>query len=263
MSTYYNTYPNQRYVVFNTIQASAADLVFDDGEIYLGDPLERLCEVREVVHYDSDAAVAEQLQETTLTPTAGNNQTYEIYITQWNPVTGRTMEFQFSHETAASGATATTISTAFKDAVNAATALGQLEIDATGTTTIVLDALAGYAIFNVTILQTGGGFTQATGTAGIAASGTAAALALQGITDGITAAASYTTIVISYQPITGQNITERVGNLQVLTVYLNEAASNFSTLAAAFNYLFASRTTSIGDPAVNPEFTAIPGTVAP
>lgn len=252
------TYPNSGYEVFNTIQASGADLDLDAGVLTLGNPLQKVCNFKDIIIPSTSivVAVAEQLQETTLTPTAGDNQTYQFFIQQWNPVTRKNMELNVSITTAASGATATTISTSIKNAVNAATANGQLKIDATGTTTAVLTALTGYAVFTVSIIQVGAGLTQATGTAGIAAVGTAAMLALQGITTGITTGASYTQITIDYQNKTGADVKSPVGPVSSLLILLDEAATNYAALLAKFQYILAGRATSIGGPA-NPEAVAV------
>lgn len=250
-----STYPNSGYQVFNTIQASHADLELINGVFYLGDPLQELCRYNAVVSIRVTVAVAEQLQETTLTPVAAANSVYQFIIQQWNPVTNLTMTRTYTYTTAASGDTATTISTAFKAMVEADAATGQIQIAATGTTTIVLTALTGYAVFTVSIVQVGGGLSQATGTAGIAAVGTTAALALEGYTENINSASSYTQIDIEYAPITGQNIKEPIGVLQSRTVFLLESATNYAALLAAFNYLFAGRQTSVGGVA-NPEAIA-------
>lgn len=248
-----NTFPNQAYIAVNTIQAAGADLELDNGVLSFGNPLQVICKYSDIAKATIIDGVAEQLQVTTLTPTAAANSVYEILIQQFNPVTGETMTFQASYTTAASGDTATTIGDYFRSLINADPII---KIAATGTTTLILTAEAGYAQFTVTILRTGGGLTQSTGTAGIVAVGTTAALALQGITEGINSSAVYTQIHLEFANVTGQKLTDPVRGAKVLDIYLNEAASNFSDLLDKFEYILDGREVSAGGPA-NPEAISV------
>ena len=244
-----NTFPNQGYLVVNTVQASGADLTLNNGVISFGNPAQTICKYLDITKASVTASVAEVLQVTTLTPTAAANSVYEILIEQFNPVTGNTMTFQYSYTTAASGDTATTIGNYFRELI---TADPLIKIAATGTTTLILTAEAGYAQFTVTILQTGGGFTQSTGTAGVVAVGTTAALALQGIT---VSGAAYTTVHMEWTPVTGATVKTPNGTPFVLDIYLNEADGDTAALTAKFQYTLAGREVSAGGPA-NPEILA-------
>lgn len=236
------TYPNQGYIATNTIQASGADLALTNRVISYGNPLVPICLFNDLVASSVTTGVAEQLQVTTLTPVAAANSTYTFYINQVDPATGNNYVGQYSYTTAASGDTATTICDYFRTLIAADQ---NLHVAGSGTTTLILTAETGYASFIVTLTSLGGGLTQSTGTTGIQAVGTTAALQAQGITEGISSSATYTTVVMKWYPKTGADITALVGATQTLTIYLNEAASNFSTLAAKFRYLLAGRSVSI------------------
>ena len=86
---------------------------------------------------------------------------------------------------------------------------------------MILTAEAGFPVFTVTILSVGGGLTQVTGTPGVVAVGTPAALALQGIN--VTTTDRYTTCHIEYAPVTGMNIKDGVNVASVIDIYVNEA----------------------------------------
>jgi hypothetical protein len=244
-----NTFPNQGYLVVDTIQAAGADLTLNNGVISFRNPAQNICRYLDITKASVTAAVTEQLQVTTLTPVNAANSVYEILIQQFNPVTGETMTFQYSHTTAASGSSATTICDYFRDLINADQLI---KIAATDTATLILTAEAGFAQFTVTILQTGGGFTQSTGTAGIVAVGTTAALALQGIT---VSGTDYTTVHMEWTPVTGATVKTPNGTPFVLDIYLDEDASNYAGLLAKFQYILAGRSVSAGGPA-NPEVIA-------
>lgn len=216
-----STYPNKTYIVADVYAATS--WVMAAGVITWGDPLATDAQV--VTKYNAitkasiTPSVAETPQVTTLTPVAAANSVYTIMIQQYNFSTGKTYTGTYTYTTAASGDTATTISNAFKNQINADQNI-KITTDALGGATIVLTAEAGFPVFTVTILSVGGGLTQVTGTPGVVAVGTPAALALQGITVG--AANTYTTVHIEYSPVTGQNIKDGVSVASVLDLYLEE-----------------------------------------
>jgi hypothetical protein len=202
-----------------------------DGKITWSDPLATSAQL--VTKYNAiskasiTASVAETLQVTTLTPVAANNSVYTIMIQQYNFSTGRTYTAQYTYTTAASGDTATTIGDAFRSQINNDQ---NIKIAATGTTTLILTAEAGFPVFTVTILSVGGGLTQVTGTPGVVAVGTTAALALKGIT---VSGAAYTTVHLEYAPVTGQNIKDPVAVNSVFDLYLNQAEGDYAAVLAA------------------------------
>lgn len=224
-----STYPNKTYIVADVYAATS--WVMAAGVITWGDPLATDAQV--VTKYNAitkasiTPAVAETLQVTTLTPVAANNSVYQFIIQQYNFSTGKTYTGTYTYTTAASGDTATTIGDAFRSQINNDQ---NIKVAATGTTTLVLTAEAGFPVFTVTILQVGGGLTQATGTPGVVAVGTSAALALQGITVG--AANTYTTVHIEYSPVTGQNIKDGVSVASVLDLYLEEGEADYAAVLA-------------------------------
>lgn len=251
--------PNYNYLVLDTVQAAGADWDLTNGVFSVGNPLEKICKYSEILKATITRATAATAQKTTLTFTNAANSTYQFIIQQFNPVDGRTYTRAFTHTTAASGSSATTIRDFFEAAIEAAVDADQLfmTVADNGVDAIDITATSAQPIFTVSILQTGGGFTQSTGTPGVAAVGTLAALALKGIT--VTNAA-YTTVHIEYAPIGGQNVTEPIGVKNQLDIYINEGAANFSSLIGTtgkISYTLAGRSTSTGSTAANPEILAL------
>lgn len=242
-------YPNHNYVVFDTIQESAADLVLSNGVFSLGNPLAELCKYDDIAGSKVTTAVAETTGVRTNTITAVASTTYSFYIQQLNPTTGRLITQFLNYTSLASGDTDETISNAFRARIDALTAAGALFIDTSGTTTLVLEAQAGYPVFTVTPVDAASSQSWVNTTPGVAPVGTLAQLALEGIT--VTGAA-YTKVSIWFAPKSGQNVKNPIGVQSQVDIYLNEAATNFAALAAAFNYLLDGREVSVGGPA-NPE----------
>jgi hypothetical protein len=226
-----STYPNSTYIVAETYVATS--WVMADGKITWSDPTANTAQLITKYNAISRASitpgVAEVLQVTTLTPVAANNSVYTIMIQQYNFSTGRTYTAQYSYTTAASGDTATTIGDAFRSQINNDQ---NIKIAATGTTTLVLTAEAGFPVFTVTILSVGGGLTQVTGTPGVVAVGTPAALALQGITVN-SSIPLWTTVRLEYAPVTGQNIKDPVAVNSEFDLYLSQSDGDYAAVLAA------------------------------
>jgi hypothetical protein len=218
-----STYPNSQYLVLNSPDVTATSWVLANGVISINS--QNVCKYNAVKKASVTAAVAETLQVTTLTPVAANNSVYQIMIQQYNFSTGVTYTGMYTYTTAASGDTATTIGDAFRSQINNDQVL---KIVASGTTTLILTAEAGFPVFTVTILQLGGGLTQTTGTAGVVAVGTTAALALRGIT--VPAGKSYTTVHLEYSPVTGMNAKDDVNLYSVYDLYLDGADTQTAAL---------------------------------
>jgi hypothetical protein len=223
-------YPNEQYILLTTVQAVAADLSVVNGVIKVGNPLQTVAVYKDIESAKIQAPVAEVLQVTTLTPTAAANSTYSFYITQWNPTNGNMSSWQYSYTTAASGDTATTIGNFFRTAINADTTI---HIAATGTTTLILTAEAGYPIFYVGITETGGGLTQSTGTAGVSAINTYATLTAQGF-PGLSAGATYTTIKLNVNQRTGYLLKNQETQYTTWDIIIDQAATNRAALVTAF-----------------------------
>jgi hypothetical protein len=219
-----NTYPNTQYLVLTNPAVTSSSWVLADGVITING--QQVCKYKELRKASVTVSVNETLQVTTLTPTAAANSVYTLMIQQYNFSTGKTYTGTYTYTTAASGDTATTISDAFKNQINADQNI-KITTDALGGATIVLTAEAGFPVFTVTILQVGGGLTQATGTPGVVAVGTSAALALQGIT---VTGTNYTTVHLEYAPITGLNIKDSTDVYSVYDLYLDTADGSTSAL---------------------------------
>lgn len=221
--------PNEQYIVFSTVQALAADLSLVNGTIKLGNPLETICKYKDIVSAKITAPVAETLQVTTLTAVAAANSTYSFYIWQLDPANGNMRSWNYSYETPASGATATTIGDFFRTAINADTTI---HIAATGTTTLILTAEAGYPIFYVGITETGGGFSYVTGTPGVAAINTAAQLTTLGFPN-LTAGTTYTTVQLNVAQPTGYLLKNQETQAQVWDVLILQSATNRAAFVTA------------------------------
>jgi hypothetical protein len=228
-----STYPNQTVIITDIVQALAADLSVVNSVISYGNPLATVCAYEDIRVRTAriTAPVAEVLQVTTLTPVNAANSTYTFIIQQYNQTLGSYQTFEYTHTTAASGSSATTISAAFIAAVNADPTV---HVTASGAATIILTADAGYAIFIVSITATGGGLTQVTGTAGVRAVGTLASLALQGIT---VTGSTYTQVHFEYNQPTGFNNKDQVSLRSTFDLYINQAATNRAALVTAWTEL--------------------------
>lgn len=215
-----STYPNTTYLILDGADAASTSVSLVAGVLSVGNPLQVLCKYNAITKASITNSVAEVAKVVTLTPIAAANSVYTIMIQQYNFSTGNTYTAQYTYTTAAVGDTATTISNAFKNQINADQNI-KISTDALGGATVVLTAEPGFPVFTVTILSVGGGLTQATtpGT-GVVAVGTPAALALEGIT--VTTVDSYTTCHIEYAPVTGMNIKDSVNVASVIDIYVNE-----------------------------------------
>ena len=217
--------PNEWYQVLDSIQAAHADMSIVNGLIRSGNPLVAVCKFADITKATITAPVTEQLQVTTLTPVAAANSTYTFNITQYNYTTGNLDFFTYSLVSAASGDTATTIGDKFRAMINANPAI---HIAATGTTTLILTAETGYAVFTVTITATGGGLTQSTGTAGIQAVNTLAQLQALGFTTA--AAASYTVVHLEFNQPTGKDNKDQVTLASEFDLLISQGATNRAAL---------------------------------
>jgi hypothetical protein len=222
-------YPNQEIDILDTVQAAAADLTIVNSWFNIGNPLERKFTFDSCIAGKCfiQAPVTEVLQVTTLTPVADANTVYSIIIQQYD-VANKSWITYTDTMTASSTDTAETICNYFRNNVNAS---GQLQITATGTTTCILTAVTGYPIFIVSITQVGGGFSQATGTAGVIAKNTQAALALQGIT---VTNASYSQVHVEYYSNNGDSLKGKNTLHSVYDLYINQASANRADLVTAF-----------------------------
>lgn len=98
------------------------------------------------------AYTAETARVVTITPTAANSTDYRIVLSAekgqaFNNNLPNEVQTVFTHTTAASGGTATTIGDAFRTAINNHPYWGS-RVTCTGTTTLIITAKAGFPIFS-------------------------------------------------------------------------------------------------------------------
>lgn len=98
------------------------------------------------------AYTAETARVVTITPTAANSTDYRVVLSAekgqtFNNNLPNEVQTVFTHTTAASGGTATTIGDAFRTAINNHPFWGS-RVTCTGTTTLIITAKAGFPIFS-------------------------------------------------------------------------------------------------------------------
>lgn len=142
---------NIRINTYSTVTALGADAVCSGGFLYLKGFEPML--IKGIKPTSVIAPVTEVLQVWTGTPTAANSTGYQISITYTNKVTNLISTWISNIYTSDATATATEIVTNMKAQVNAMSAT--MPVVATGTTTLVLTAVAGYAVFTAQDLGTG------------------------------------------------------------------------------------------------------------
>ena len=128
------------------------------------------------------AGAAEVLRVITVTPTAANSTDYRLVLSAekgsvFNNNLPNESQAVFFHTTPASGATATTIGDAFRAAINAHP-FWSTRVVASGTTTLIITAKAGFPIFSVGV---GANLAQALTTAGSPAIGVGANMIASGL----------------------------------------------------------------------------------
>ena len=247
--------PQYNYIVAaNTVVAT--DIVLDAGILSFGVPaataLRPICDFQDLIPGACKiiAGVAEVVQIDTITFTAVASTDYIFRIEQWDATNQVMIKRSYPYTSLPSGDTATTIGNAFRTAINADP---RIKVAATGTTTLILTAEAGYPTFttyNIEPTATALVLTQA----GVVAIGTTAALALQGVTVG--AGLTYTTVHLVYNANGIPMNSLQANQPYVLDIYIDEASSDFTNVNAKWAYILAGRETSIGGPA-NPEALAV------
>lgn len=172
-------------------------------------------------------AVTEVLQVDTITPTAANSTEYTLTLTQL--IDGEIKRKTFSHTSPASGATATTICNAFRSMINASS---EFQITASGTTTLVLTADAGYSQFKTTAVTSNLALVNTT--AGVYPKGQGADLIAAGIEDAVSGQA-YDAITFEYlealAPAMGD---ERRRVVVSHTVYMDNDSGDYATVTTGF-----------------------------
>lgn len=236
----------------------AADLTLDNGILKFGVPTasasQVICDFLDLIpgQCSITVAVAEALQTTTVTFTAANNTTYMLRLQQWDAANRVWITNVYAYTSAASGDTATTIGNAFRTQINADS---RIHILAGGTATLMLYAEAGYPVFTATSIEPST-TTVVLNATGNPAVGTTAALALEGITEGVASAASYTRVRLRYNANGVPTNTLQTNQPYQLDLYINQASADYANTLAKFRYILAGRSTSITS-AANPEAIAV------
>lgn len=222
---------NVSYSILETLQASAADISLANHVLAItGCPS---FDYRTTSATAWTAPVAETLQVTTTTPTAANSTYYELTVTQL--VNGTLVQQILFHTTPASGGTATTICDAFRAQLVTYTGL---RITGSGTTTFIMTAQTGSPIF--TAVSTGNGtLAVVTGTAGVAAKGTYAALVAAGVSDAVSGHTYYQT-TFTYKADAAGTVN---GNIETSvnqhTLYVYASATNFAAFSTRMSEVLA------------------------
>jgi hypothetical protein len=193
-----NTLSGVEYVVLGT--PLAADCALSaTGNLTIGDSTtgaQKTIPYSSIISSTKQAKVAEVSQVDTVTPTAANSVTYTLVLAQ-------TVENGFYYTqtysyTSDSSATATEICNGFRSVINGDT---KIKVTASGTTTLVLTADAGYSQFLTTVVTSSsstGVLAIANTTAGVYAINTGALLITQGYTTAVSGT-NYTSYTIQYK----------------------------------------------------------------
>jgi len=236
------------YSVLSTIQAAAADITQSQGVLSITGLVPMKYSLIQGTGAGELAPVAETLGVQTVTPTAANNSTYTLVITQYVKSIGRLVTEQISYTTAASGDTATTICNAWRAQL---AAFKDLKITGSSAATLVLTAQTGNAIFTVIALQSS--IAVVNGTPGVASRGTYADLVSAGVDASLlSVGATYSTTVFDYGVLSSNTVggqTSSEENIQ--TLYTDIAATNYAAFSTRLDEVlndYAAGTTD-ADPA--------------
>jgi len=174
-------------------------------------------------------SVAETSAVWTITPTNAASTEFSLQITQIVPsVSSMPIQQTITHNTAASGSSATTICNAWRAAL---AATKNLQITPSGTTTLVLTAKAGSPIVKVVNASPSATITVTETTPGVSPLGTYAALVAEGVS-GAVSGQSYTTVTFNYRE---SSTNDPAGNVStgrhIHSLYINAGATNYAALA--------------------------------
>lgn len=226
-----------QHTVLDTIQASGLDIVVQNRQLYInGVSMWKFDDVRVNGIKKKTAVTSETLAKLTYTVPAvpANSTTYTVQFTVANNgATGaqsNPLVFNISVLTAATGTLANTdLVTQFKAVL--ANAPYTTYIAASGTTTLVLDAVAGYPVLiggataPITVAQTA---------QGIPKNGLPANMVALGVTPTPTGAA-YTMYYCENFAAIGETNTRRFNQGVQQVLWLREAATNYATFITDFD----------------------------
>ena len=235
---------NYNYIVMDAV-AGAGDLSLVGGVVKFGNPLQVVCEYKNLIpgKCTTTASAAGVARVMTMTfATATNSGNYGVMLQQYNPNTQLTLTRYFYY-TADATATVNEIHTGLAAAINADS---NIKVSAVGGATLVVTADAGYEMFTMAnASEATDTFTLVVTTAGNYAVGTLAALALKGIT--VTGAA-YTTVHMEYNMVMTPSNFVATTEPYILDIYLNEADAQTAALVTAFDNMFAGEAGGVANP---------------
>lgn len=249
-----------RNIVLNSY--SATPFSVEDGILYAGD--ERVCAWKGIMSGSVQKYVAatEQLAEWTITPAVPvSGAPVGIEVTQWYPTTQNNFENPKVRtlivDVPAGGYTAEQLCNAFR-AQYFATGTNQFEITASGTSTLILTANAGYPIVFVRFvaITAGNTATVVNGTAGINARGNAAQLIANGVPAATASGTAYTLYTFGYTEKTGLNNSVSVSQPDRVWIWLNQADSDYAAAIISIDTLLAGLASGVANPEIIAVYTS-------
>lgn len=224
---------NIQTTTLSTVAALGADCSIVNRSIVVTG-LQQAIPVRGLRPTSVIAPVTEVLQVTTGTPTAANSTLYTIVLTYTNKVTRiiEAKEFNFLSD---ASATATEICDGFRRQINALNAI--IPVVASGTTTLVLTAQAGFSDFQV--LSNGVGVIAfATGTAGVTRVGYGEDIKASFPDAAVVNTSYYTQVIMDYEASGDSTQTMRSPNVvNRAAVFVLSGATNAATLVGTYGTL--------------------------
>jgi hypothetical protein len=229
----------QDIVVLNTVTVLGTDAAVDSNGILNVIGADSI-KANRITNMSIQPYVAEVSQVDTLTISAVDNTTYTLAISGVNKQTNAAYFRQYS-VTSGTSATATTIGDLFRTEINND---AYVNVTASGTTTLVLTADAGFPAF--TTIESDANITIATPTTTAAVIGKG--LGSQISADypsavypeiaNIVAANEYTTVQIDYEDVGAYGENNTLGNsYKSLLLFVNEGADNFDDLLGTYGTL--------------------------
>lgn len=243
-----------RNIVLNSY--SATPLTVSDGVLYASG--ERVCEWKGIVSGSVKKYVSASETASVWTITPGipvSGAPVGIEVTQWYPSSQNNFENPKVRtlivDVPASGYTVEQLCDAFR-AQYFATGTNQFQITASGTSTLILTANAGYPIVFVRFvaITAGNTATVVNTTAGVNARGNAAQLVANGVPAATASGTAYTLYTIEYAEKTGQSNSMVVMQNDRVWIWLNEADSDYATAITNTDNLLSGLASGVANPEI-------------
>jgi len=217
---------NTKIIVLDSVTLNGTDASLDANQVL--NLSGTLIDMNNIVNTPAAKAyLADTLQKSTGTPTAANSTLYTIQIQGFKESTGEKVTRVFSYTSDAT-ATATEIADAFTAQIN----LSDLAVTATGGATLVIDAKAGFPVFQVTNIGPGV-ISFALTTPGVIGRGLGSQLIEEfpEIASQLGATKQYTRVefVAGREWVSGEGSPNTVARFKTILL-VNEAATNFADL---------------------------------